>query len=70
MKSKLSSIIERGDGDISTLLNGGVTLFPMRHGNRNMHFRMMEISWHNTNSDIISDAYHLTITTQCLPLTT
>ena len=44
-KSRLSVVTGNGDADINITSNGGVILFPMPHGNRNMHFPMMEKYW-------------------------
>jgi hypothetical protein len=53
MKSKPFSIIGKEDEDINTMLNGGDTLSPMPHGNRNMPSPMMATHWHNTNNATI-----------------
>ena len=60
MKWKPSSVTEGEDEDTSISLNGGDTLSPMHHGNRNMHFLMMATYCDNTNVAITSDTHCFT----------
>ena len=50
MKSRLSMVTGNRDKDINITSNGGVILFPMPHGNQNMHFPMMAKYWLTTKN--------------------
>ena len=60
MKLKLFSVTEGEDKDTSISLNGGDTLSPMLHENRNMRFLMMATYCDNTNVAITSDTHRFT----------
>ena len=51
MKSRLFVVTGNRDEDINITSNGGVILFPMPHGNQNMHFLMMAKYWLTTKND-------------------
>ena len=50
MKLRLFVVTGNRDKDINIMSNGRVILFPMPHGNQNMHFLMMAKYWLTTKN--------------------
>ena len=59
----LSMVTENRDVDINIMSNGRVILFPMPHGNQNMHFLMMAKYWLTTKNTTDFNFYFVSIQT-------